>query len=425
MSALSQFAAEQGIRYFLVAFTDLAGVLRAKLVPAGAISEAEEGGAGFAGFAACFDLSAAHPDIIARPDPSGTVRLPWKPEVAWVPADLYLDGEPFEQSPRNVLRRLVRGAGQRGLQLMTGVEPEFFLLSPDGADVADSADRQSKPCYDQVTIMRNYEIIRTIFDAIETLGWEPYQCDHEDGSGQYELNWKYSSSLQTADRHSFFKFMVRTIAERHGMRATFMPKPFEELTGSGCHVHASAWREGRNIFLDPTDRLGLSDTCYEFIKLLLRYASPMALLTNPTVNSYKRLNARSTTSGATWAPTELNWGGNDRTKTVRVPAPGRVEYRLGDGSANPYLLQSALLACLLELDDQAAHLPSEDGSRQAQTLSFPRNLLDAIRAFERSDVLRKYCGGAFVEAYAKIKTAEWDCFHSHLSTWERTALIDC
>jgi glutamate---methylamine ligase len=292
--------------------------------------------------------------------------------------------------------------------------------------VADSADRQSKPCYDQMTIMRNYEIIREICDAMETLGWEPYQCDHEDARGQYELNWKFSSSLVTADRHSFFKYMVRTIAEQHGARATFMPKPFEELTGSGCHAHISVWRGERNIFLEPTDQYGLSEACYDFIKMLLQHAPPMALLTNPSVNSYKRLNARQTMSGATWSPTDLSWGGNDRTKTVRVPAAGRIEYRLGDGSVNPYLLQAALLICLLQLDDRAARPPSyEHGSQQAQTPSLPRNLLDAIRAFERSQELREHCGSSFVEAYAKIKAMEWDRFHAHLSSWERAASIDC
>ena len=147
-------------------------------------------------------------------------------------------------------------AGERGLELRTGVEPEFFLLSPDGTSVADSADRQRKPCYDQMTIMRNYEIIRAICHAMEALAWEPYQCDHEDACGQYELNWKFSSCLVTADRHSFFKYMVRTIAEQHGMRATFMPKPFEELTGSGCHAHISAWRGGAMSSLSQQTDMG-------------------------------------------------------------------------------------------------------------------------------------------------------------------------
>jgi len=153
----------------------------------------------------------------------------------------------------------------------------------------------------------------------------------------------------------------------------------------------------------------------------------MALLTNPSVNSYKRLNARYTTSGATWSPTDLSWGGNDRTKTVRVPAPGRVEYRLGDGSANPYLLQAALLICLLELDDQTTRsMPnSEHGPQQGQTPALPGNLLDAIRMFERSEELREHCGVSFVEAYTRIKSLEWNRFHANLSSWERAASMDC
>ena len=245
---LSDIARERGIRFFLIAYTDLFGVLRAKLVPARAIDGMAAEGAGFAGYATWFDMSPADPDVLAVPDPSTLIQLPWKPEVGWLAADPWMAGTLLEQAPRNVLRQLVAAGAAKGLEMRTGVEPEFFLITPDGAALADSADTQTKPCYDQLTLMRRFDVIAAISDAMETLGWGPYQNDHEDANGQYEMNWDYAPALITADRHAFFKYMVRTIAEQHGMRATFMPKPFPNLTGSGCHAHVSVWRDGANAF---------------------------------------------------------------------------------------------------------------------------------------------------------------------------------
>ena len=343
MTALSAIAEERGIHFFLIAYTDLFGVLRAKLVPARAIDAMANDGAGFGGFATWFDMTPADPDVLAVPDPASLIQLPWKPEVGWMAATPTMAGKPVEQAPRNVLRRVIAQAEERGLEMQVGVEPEFFLIQPDGQLIADGADRQPKPCYDQLTLMRHYDVIAEISDAMETLGWGPYQSDHEDANGQYEMNWTYAPALVTADRHAFFKFMVRSIAERHGMRATFMPKPFADLTGSGCHAHVSVWRGENNVFAG-SDEVGLSPDAHHFAGGLLAHADALCALTNPTVNSYKRINAPVTVSGATWSPNTATWGGNNRTHMIRIPGPGRVEYRLADGSANPYLLQAALLA---------------------------------------------------------------------------------
>ena len=343
MTALSAIAEERGIHFFLIAYTDLFGVLRAKLVPARAIDAMANDGAGFGGFATWFDMTPADPDVLAVPDPASLIQLPWKPEVGWMAATPTMAGRPVEQAPRNVLRRVIAQAAERGLEMRVGVEPEFFLIQPDGQVIADGADRQPKPCYDQLTLMRHYDVIAEISDAMETLGWGPYQSDHEDANGQYEMNWTYAPALVTADRHAFFKFMVRSIAERHGMRATFMPKPFADLTGSGCHAHVSVWRGENNVFAG-SDEVGLSPDAHHFAGGLLAHADALCALTNPTVNSYKRINAPVTVSGATWSPNTATWGGNNRTHMIRIPGPGRVEYRLADGSANPYLLQAALLA---------------------------------------------------------------------------------
>ena len=429
--SLSDIARERGIRFFLIAYTDLFGVLRAKLVPARAIDGMAAEGAGFAGYATWFDMSPADPDVLAVPDPSTLIQLPWKPEVGWLAADPWMAGKLVEQAPRNVLCRLIAAGAAKGLEMRTGVEPEFFLITPDGAAVADGADTQTKPCYDQLTLMRRFDVIAAISDAMETLGWGPYQNDHEDANGQYEMNWDYAPALVTADRHAFFKYMVRSIAEQHGMRATFMPKPFPNLTGSGCHAHVSVWRDGVNAFKGE-DELGLSALAYQFLGGIMAHAEALSALTNPAVNSYKRINAAVTASGATWSPSTVSWGGNNRTHMVRVPGPGRIEYRLADGAANPYLLQAGLLAAgldgvehardpgkRLDLDMYVAG-HSVDGARR-----LPLNLLDAMRAFESDVSLRAALGEPFAASYAKLKRQEWDLYMRHLTEWERETTLDC
>jgi len=347
---LEAFARDKGIKYFMISFTDLFGVQRAKVVPAAAIADMAAEGAGFAGFATWLDLTPAHPDMLAVPDPASVVQIPWRRDTAWVAADCVMEGAPVAQAPRNVLCRLVAEAAGQGLRLKSGIEAEFFLLTPDGSAVADTQDSAPKPCYDQLAVLRQLDLVGEALDHMTELGWEPYQADHEDANGQFEMNWGYADALQTADRHSFFKFMIRSLAEARGMRATFMPKPIPGLTGNGCHAHVSLWdTDGtRNLFADESDEMGLSSTARHFLGGIIRHASALAALTNPTVNSYKRINAPRTTSGATWAPNSVTWSGNNRTHMVRVPGPGRFELRLADGAVNPYLFQAAILAAGLD-----------------------------------------------------------------------------
>ena len=238
---LEEVARKKSIKYFLISFTDLFGVMRSKLVPSHAISGMQKNGAGFAGFATYLDMTPANSDTFALPDPESLIQLPWKKEVAWLTSDLIMDGKPVEHSPRQVLKRVAAQAQKAGYVFKTGVECEFFLLeNPDEAchagiaRRADKQDNQAKPCYDQHALMRQYDLISEICDNMHALGWEPYQNDHEDGNGQFEMNWGYADCMTTANRHAFFKFMVRSIAEKHGMRASFMPKPFANLTGSGA-----------------------------------------------------------------------------------------------------------------------------------------------------------------------------------------------
>ena len=234
---LLQIAKQKKIKYFLISFVDLFGVLRSKLVPAHAIKDMQNAGAGFAGFAAWLDMTPADSDMFGIPDPDSLIQLPWNKEVGWLASDLWMNGKPVDASPRVMLKNQIKKLKKQNLTMKSGVECEYFLISPDGNSIADPRDTQSKPCYDQSALMRRYDLIKEICDCMIEMGWGPYQNDHEDANGQFEMNWDYSECLKTADRHTFFKFMVKTIAEKHGLRATFMPKPFGNLTGNGCHAH--------------------------------------------------------------------------------------------------------------------------------------------------------------------------------------------
>jgi glutamate---methylamine ligase len=433
MASLGTYAKEKGVKYFLIAFVDLFGTMRAKIVPATAIDTVAKSGAGFAGFAAWLDLTPAHPDVLVMPDPDTLIQLPWKPEVAWVTGDLVMDGKPLVQNPRQVLKRVIDAAAGEGYEMKTGVECEYFLIARDGSAISDPADTQSKPCYDQQALMRRYEVIKEICDSMIALGWNPYQNDHEDANGQFEMNWDYDTSLKTADKHAFFKFMVKSIAEKHGLRATFMPKPFLNLTGNGCHAHVSLWsKAGKNLFEDAAGELGLSKEAYHFIGGLMHTADALAAITNPTVNSYKRINAPRTLSGATWSPNTISFGGNNRTHMIRIPDAGRFELRLADGAANPYLLQAAILAAGLDglkvKRDPGKRLDIDmytEGHTVKDAKRLPLNLLDALRALDRSSVLKSAIGEDVIASYIKLRQGEWNEYAGHLTEWERQATLDC
>jgi glutamine synthetase len=426
-------ARERGIKYFLISYVDLFGALRAKLVPAVAIAEMAKNGAGFAGFASWLDLTPADPDVFAIPDPSSLIQLPWKKEVGWLAADPYINGKPVAHAPRNILKKMKAKAAKAGYAMKTGVECEFFLLLPDGSGISDGGDTASKPCYDQSALMRRYDVITEICDSMLELGWRPYQNDHEDANGQFEMNWTYDDMLVTADRHAFFKYMVKAIAEKHGFRATFMPKPFLNLTGSGCHAHVSLWKGNANVFEDGKDALGLSKSGYQFIGGVMNAASEICAITNPTVNSYKRINAPVTLSGATWSPNTVTFAGNNRTHMIRIPEGGRFELRLADGAANPYLFPAALIAAGLDGIAKGTDpgkpldidMYTEGHKAPAGTKKLPLNLLDALRLLDGSKLLRREFGGEFVDSYVKLKTREWNDYARHLTEWERLNTLDC
>ena len=431
---LAKIAKDRKIKYFFISFVDLFGVLRAKLVPARAIGGMQRDGAGFAGFASWLNMTPADPDMFAVPDAGSLIQMPWRPEVGWLAADLWMNGKEVEHCPRVVLKRQIARAAKQGYRMKSGVECEFFLVTPDGLAISDDRDIQEKPCYDQGALMRRYDVITEVCDSMLELGWNPYQNDHEDANGQFEMNWDYTDSLITADRHVFFKFMAKAIAEKHGFRATFMPKPFANLTGNGCHTHVSLWNKSgrRNLFLAETGELGLSKLAYQFLGGILNSADAFTALYTPTVNSFKRINATVTLSGATWSPNAISYSGNNRTHMVRIPDPGRFELRLMDGAANPYLMQAGVLAAGLDgianKRDPGKRLDLnmyEEGRRIRRIRRLPLNLLDAIRLFDKSKLARASLGDELVSSYVKLKLDEWANFGRSLTEWERDHTLDC
>jgi glutamine synthetase type III len=437
---LSKIAKQKKIKYFLISFVDLFGVLRSKLVPTESIKGMQKNGAGFAGFATWLDMSPADTDMFAIPDPDSLIQLPWNKEVGWLASDLWMSGKPVEASPRVMLKKQIKRLSKHNMIMKSGVECEYFLTNPEGTGIADNKDVQSKPCYDQSALMRQYDLIKEICDSMLKLGWNPYQNDHEDANGQFEMNWDYTDSLITADRHVFFKFMVKTIAEKKGLRATFMPKPFEDLTGNGCHAHISAWSGDKNVFLDKGDKLGLTKVAYNFLGGILHSAEALSAFFNPTINSYRRIDAPTTSSGATWSPSKVSYTGNNRTHMIRIPDPGRFELRLMDGSSNPYLLQAGIIAAGIDgMEKRRDPGPPlfinmyTDGDNYPNIKKLPSNLEDALESLSTSEILLNAFGEKVIKSYLKLKEKELDNFNSKekfskkdpITEWERLNTLDC
>ncbi len=437
---LATIAKKKKIKYFLISFVDLFGVLRSKLVPSQAISEMQKNGAGFAGFATWLDMTPADADMFAIPDTNSLIQLPWNKEVGWLASDLWMKGKPVKASPRVILKEQIKKLDKNNLKMKSGVECEYFLISPDGSNIADPRDIQSKPCYDQSALMRRYELIKEVCDSMIELGWNPYQNDHEDANGQFEMNWDYDDCLVTADRHTFFKFMVKNLAEKHGLRATFMPKPFEKLTGNGCHAHISLWNGKINKFLDMGDRYGLSKLAYNFLGGVMKNAESLSAFFNPTINSYRRINAPPTTSGATWSPSSISYSGNNRTHMIRIPDPGRFELRLMDGSANPYLLQAGIIAAgLFGMNNKSN--PGEpltcnmytDSKNYPNLAKLPNDLESSLSKLDDNIHLKEAFSEEVINSYIKLKNQEIDEFNKEevfdkkkdITDWEKNNTLDC
>lgn len=431
---------EQETEFLFAQFVDMHGKPNAKLVPASHLDDLFTDGAGFAG-AAAGDIGQGpnDPDLVAIPDPASFTPLPWRTGVARLACDIRVEGEPWNYCPRTILRNQLARAAELGYEFKIGAELEYFLLrrEADGTlVVADELDTLEQPCYDMRALSRNLDFVGDVARYVTALGWDNYATDHEDANGQFEQNWEYADALTTCDRAIFFRYMVETLAHERGMLATFMPKPFAHLTGNGCHFHMSLWKDGTNVFAAAPDAdshgLGLSKEAYGFLGGLKTHAKAYIALTAPTVNSYKRLVVGSQ-SGSAWAPVYISYGRNNRTQMLRIPGPGRIEDRTVDGSCNPYLAATAILAAGLDgiergLDpgeptsELNLHALTPDELRRRNIEVLPANLLDATRELESNEVMRRALGSCgredYLDYFVRIKRNEWESAHNQITEWE-------
>src|ERR1700677_4547854 len=423
-----------GVEFLFAMFVDMHGKPCAKLVPVSAIDGLLADGAGFAGFAAGpMGQTPSSPDLLAMPDLSSYMPAPWRPGLGIVQCDPYVLGEPWPFAPRVILRKQLERLAASGFNLKVGAEAEYFLVrrsASGGIEVADPMDQAKAPCYDARALTRMYDHLTTVSRHMNTLGWSNYANDHEDANGQFEQNFRYADAMTTADRVIVFRYMIHSLAAQAGMLATFMPKPFSNLTGNGLHMHLSLWdaADDTELFADSEDPrgLGMSSMGYSFIGGLLDHAEGLAAVACPTVNSYKRLASPAPNSGAAWSPVYATYGGNDRTQMLRVPHPGAVEDRCIDGSANPYLALSSIIAAgldgigrelnpgdpcelnLLKLTEQEA---AERGLE-----SMPMTLWHALEHLEADDVLREGLGktpdGDYVDYFVATKRSHRRSAHA-------------
>ena len=434
------FLKQNDVRYVLAQFVDMHGSAKAKSVPVEHLEMVLTDGAGFAGFALWgFGMGPEGPDYMAVGDLNTLSLIPWMPGHARLICNGTVRGKPYPYCSRVAAQAQLARLAERGMTMYTGIEPEFMLLSraADGTlGPADPTDTLEKPCYDYKGLSRATPCLDEMVSSLRKVGIDVYQIDHEDGNGQFEINFTYADALKSADNFTFVKMAASEIAHKHGMIATFIPKPFSNRTGSGAHFHVSVGNSTtKNLFYDATDRnkLGLSKMGYYFLGGLLEHARALAAIAAPTVNSYKRLVVGRALSGATWAPAYIAYGDNNRTACVRIPY-GRLEVRLPDSGCNAYLVTAAIVAAGLDGIDRKLdpgpprnvnlyeYTPEKIAAEGIQLL--PQSLQEAILALEGDAVMRRALGEDLASEFIRVKKMEWTEYCRHVSDWESRRYLE-
>ena len=426
------------VDYLIASYVDMHGVSKAKMVPIDHLDRMMGGSELFTG--AALDgvpQDVSDEEVAAHPDPASGRILPWQPDIAWFASDLYCEGRPFEACSRNILKRVLASAAEMGFGMNLGIEAEFFVLQDDeekGFKPLSSRHHLAKPAYDTVRLLDNMPWLSELVAAMNSLGWGVYSFDHEDGIGQFEIDFKYFPALEMADNFVFLRMMATEIAAKHGGFASFMPKPYANRAGSGAHYNMSLYdlETRENLFKTGSDPrgCGLSDLGYHFVAGILRHLPAICAVVAPTVNSYKRLIKQGSMSGFTWAPIFACYGNNNRTNTVRIPRDGqRIELRAADSSCNPYLGAAMVLAAGLEgirenLDPGDPHTenmyvktPEEIAAMGVSML--PETLEQAVEAFAADPLSKAVFGDAMFEAWVEFKRDEWKSYINHVSDWEK------
>lgn len=428
----------QGVHTVMATFTDLHGVPKGKLVPLDALPDAVATGAGFAGpsiWGTGLPRMGARGEYYGRVVPESLRPLPWLPGVAHAVCDGFAGGQPLATCSRQMLRRQLVRLRERGWTFHVGIEPEFFLLrrGDDGRWlVADGEDRLGKPSYDLRAIVRNHGFLDDMRRHLGALGFELQQMDHEDATGQYEINYRFDEALAAADRYQLFKLTAHAVAQQHGSTFSCMPKPLAGAPGSGLHFHLSLTdADGKPVMADAGGPMGLSAAGLRFAAGLLEHGDALAALCAPTVNSYKRLAVSESASGTTWSPVWKAAGDNNRTCLVRTVA-GRIEWRLPDPSCNVYAALAATLAAGMDGIDRElpapeavdADLYQRHAAGETLPPRLPRDLHEALAALRSDAILRDDLGEAFCEQFLALKRAEWDAYAQQVSDWELARYAD-
>jgi glutamine synthetase len=442
IETLRSHLSSNGVAYLMASFADMHGVSKTKMVPLSHIDQMMAGSELYTG--AALDgvpQDVSDEEVSAHPDSQSCIILPWQTNVAWFASNLWCEGKPFDACSRNILARATQAAADMGFVMNLGMEAEFYVLKDSESDIVpvSARDTLEKPCYDGYGALDNLHWLSELVDAMDDLGWDVYSFDHEDGNGQFEVDFRYADAMTMADRFVFLRMMANAIARKHGYFASWMPKPFADRTGSGAHYNMSleSLQTGQNLFKDDHDPrgCGLSNLGYQFVAGVLRHLPAISAVVSPTVNSYKRLIKQGSMSGSTWAPVFVCYGNNNRTNALRIPlGGGRVELRAADSANNPYLGAAMVLSAGLEgiregLDPGDPHTENmynktPEELEELGIALLPRTLEEAIDAFETDPFSRAVMGDEMFKAYAAFRREEWEAYHNHVSDWERDRYLN-
>ncbi len=423
-------AKELNVKFIRLQFTDIYGVLKNVAITIEQLEKALDGELMFDGSSIEGFTRIEESDMYLKPDPNTFLVFPWRPKdgaVARLICDIHMpDGSPFEGDPRYVLKKTIQEAADLGYTMYVGPEAEFFLFQVDDQGRPTTITHDKAGYFDMSPNDLGENARRDMVLTLEQMGFEIEASHHEVAEGQHEIDFKYSDALDVADKVMTFKFVVRTIAQRHGLHATFMPKPIFGINGSGMHMNQSLFKGGQNAFFDPNGYKQLSQEAMWYIGGLLKHARAMAAITNPAVNSYKRLVP------GYEAPVYLSWSAANRSALVRIPAKRgastRVELRNPDPSCNPYMAVAAALAAGLDGIKNKIEPPAEtsaniyhmDAAQRAAAgiSSLPASLIEAIDEMKKDEVIRNVLGEHVFEKFIEGKLREWDDYRTKVTDWE-------
>lgn len=421
---------EEDVEFIRLQFTDLFGNMKNLAITSGHLKKALDNQVMFDGSSIEGFVRVDESDLYLYPDYSTFTMFPWRPQhgkVARLICDVYRpDGTCYEGDPRYLLKKVVSEAAEEGYTFHVGPECEFFLYHLDDNGLPTDITHEQAGYFDMGPLDFGENARRDMVMTLEEMGFEIEASHHENAPAQHEIDFRYDEALATADNIMTFKLAVKTIAKRHGLHATFMPKPKSGVDGSGMHVNMSLSKDGVNLFHDRRDPNGLSQDAYYFLGGIFRHIKAMTLILNPLVNSYKRLVP------GYEAPTCIAWSAKNRTPLVRIPAirgeDTRIELRSPDPSCNPYLALALCLAAGLDgmrrrieapkSLDKDMNLLSGEERKNYGIENLPRNLKEAVEEFEKDPLMREVLGEEVCRKYAQAKRREWEAYNAQISAWE-------